>query len=1329
MSLKTLPAYMRLPDGVRVSGSASIDDTGTLVFVPKQALSTVPPSGLPIDVVVAGLPDDAEGQVRILGSVESSGPRSVVLEADDPIPNQLVAYLAPNGGSDAVGAELSTDTNPREMPDGPYVAMTEQGIDRMGKSMRRFLVDLGDHLFDLATSAQYGSAGRHRHYDALNQLKRTSSEVTKSFQDELAKSLKKQEKDSDEEVLADLASASAGSLDLVGLDEIDQQLASDKIINFVLDKHRVALECLTIRAALVNNIEPPKATTPFHPAYVLKAFMSSLNEITEDADVTNDIIRFFGQKFTNELAKLYPVLNDTLIFAGVEPDLEQEVMAAGSLLNPPPEKRIVKSRDIDTKSREDKSSREADTTNPPGRTDRGQASTQSSSAPTRAPGGKHSSQDTMNAGDGNQPDAEPVPQQKHDAMYDAVLAALDGQRTRGASGASGAQGRSASSGQSTDKSPSVGGSATDVGTPTPDTPELTLGHDEILSTLKAMQGAQPESASLASLSPLSSLITTGQDEQGQPVELERDSANRLNFIDNVFRTLHQNFEVSAEMEPSVARLRVPMARLALQEPRFFTQPEHPAHRLLDKLSTLASADHTVSRNLRKKVEDIVERVATDYEDDSAVFDTAQRELDVLVGEKDRVLGRNMERVVSALKGQERLTRVQRGVERTLDEHLDSEATPTAVQNLLDGGWRSSMVQVALREGTDSAPWLEEVALLDALLSDIKRAARGELPDREKRDMEFRLGALQKRLDTLNPGAVAHASALKTTTALLGGNAELQTQAYAAPAELDSAPASERVEQLPRLRRWLQRARELEPVTKLRYRDKEGKQRQMRLVWVSDDRNRFAFVNERGQKIAELSAVQLARQLSRGAQPPTSLDQMSVLDQSMYNTLEDAQRTLSFERNRDQLTRLINGDSLLRQLQRTVRHARNRSTEHAFLLLDIDNFALVNEVFDATSGDEVLVEFAKLLGQLNDNRALTARIDEDEFGILLTYRSAEEAREVAEKIRKDITASSLHVAGEPVSFTASMGIAPIQQTSKSGESIMQNARSALALAKAQGKDQVVVYNPDQQEMADYGRDREASRRSLDEAMSTDRLVLRAQPIAQTAIDGSERAKHHYEILLALRDDEGNLGSPQDFISSAERFGFITLVDRWVVREVFSWISSLVDKQKVVPQLSINLSGTSLTDNDFLDYILEQISEFGVGTSRLCFEITETGAIDNLPRAADFVRTLKNIGCKFSLDDFGTGLASHNYLRELPVDYVKIDGTFISNIHLDRTDYAMAKSIHDLAHFLGQQTVAECVESLDSLPALREIGIDFLQGWGIGMPAVLDEIAEELPNLET
>jgi len=214
-----------------------------------------------------------------------------------------------------------------------------------------------------------------------------------------------------------------------------------------------------------------------------------------------------------------------------------------------------------------------------------------------------------------------------------------------------------------------------------------------------------------------------------------------------------------------------------------------------------------------------------------------------------------------------------------------------------------------------------------------------------------------------------------------------------------------------------------------------------------------------------------------------------------------------------------------------------------------------------------------------------------------------------------------------------------------EQLLDSARSAMLHAKQQGRNRVLRFEEEQAVAGIYKEDRTRTKQDLEQALETDRFVLRAQPIVQTAVDGKGESSLHFELLLGLANKDGSLSSPQDFIQSAERYGFMSLVDRWVVREAFSWISQLMDAQKIVPHLAINLSGTSVTDDSFMDYLLEQISEFGVGTSRLCFEITETGTISNLVKAADFVRAFRNIGCKFSIDDFGTGLASHNYLREL------------------------------------------------------------------------------------
>ena len=1263
-----LPAYIRMPDGLRLTGSAQVNDRGRLMFQTKQMMKALPRAGLPVQLTIAGIAEDEEAQIGIEGRIRSARGRVIEVLPDGELPDDLIKVMEPDS---MLWLAFCKDAA------GPLGDMRRQGMGSLCRSMRGFLIELGDRLSELsASSHRSDQSDQDVYYDALSALNQSDEGLLKNFAAALRNSLQKTEQSTAAQSAADGEGTAARKLDLVTMDEMDRKLAVDKIVDARIERHQVELECLTIRAAVLADRDPRQTRAPFHPADIVQAFADAFTSVSENIAALQEALRFFRDHYMPLLDTLYRELNEIFIKAGIEPDLEDEIQTQGSRLNRA-EKSIVKS--VSRTRRE---------------TDRG-ASTEAQSA---------------------------QPRYQHEAMYDAVMSALNTTRDMLHPAQTGAESAADGAAHSEGR---AGGAAAE---------QVTIPAAQLLDVLQALQAQQPAQApttSLAELPPLETLVRE-QAAPGVPATLGRKGANRLDLVDNVFRTLHNNFEVSTDMVSSLAKLRVPLARLSLQEPRFFTEPGHPARQVLDKLSFLASADHTVSRALQNKVAALIDRLATNYAADSSVFAEAQGELDALISQQDRIVKRSIGHVISGLEGQERLSRAQRRVEQLLETQLSGDSVPTAVMDLLDqGGWRSALVQLALRESEDSAAWREESELLKSLLDNLNKSARGELEAGERRDMQYRLKALNDRLQQSNPGSVAHESALNRLHAVLSAKAPLASTAYASRVR-SGAPGKERVERLPRLRRWLQRAQALEPGVRLRCPGKDGEQQRMRLAWISEDRDRFAFVNERGQKVAELSAVQMARQLSRGARAPTPVDTMSVLDQSMYETLEGAQKTLSFERNRDSLTQLINGESLLYQLQRSLSHARSRSSEHAFLMLNIDNFALVNEVFDETSGDEVLGEFAQLLGQLNEHRALTARIQGDEFGILLTHYNVEEARKLADKIRRDIADSSIHIGQEAVSFTVSIGITAVNRASGSAESVLEQARGAVKIAKDQGRDRIVVFDVDRQEAHDYRSAREESQRQFEEALSANRLVLRAQPITQSAADGSEdesQGLHHYEILLSLKDDDGKPQSPLDFIRSAERFGYVTLVDRWVVRETFAWISRLMDMQKEAPQISINLSGTSITDNDFLDYTLEQISEYGVGTSKLCFEITETGVIDNLPRAADFVRTLKNIGCKFSLDDFGTGVSSYEYLKELPLDYVKIDGMFITNIGDNPTDFAMAKSINDLAHFLGQKTVAECVENLDTLPALREIGIDYLQGWGIAPPRELGEIIGELADIET
>ncbi len=600
------------------------------------------------------------------------------------------------------------------------------------------------------------------------------------------------------------------------------------------------------------------------------------------------------------------------------------------------------------------------------------------------------------------------------------------------------------------------------------------------------------------------------------------------------------------------------------------------------------------------------------------------------------------------------------------------------------------------------------------------------------EAESLIDVISQQISSALPTSVAHVPIIDKLREILAGRqpVELRTiESSLAASKPTPKQVRAKIESLPHLRRWVRRVEELDRGIWLTYEDREGQKRRMQLVWISKDRDRYIFVNERGQKIADLSAVKLAQKLSHNVRPLTSADKLSVVDQSMYNTLEQAQKSLCFARNHDSLTKLINRDTFLSQMKEALHHAQTRNSQHAVLYLDIDQFKLVNEIYDRLEGDQVLLEFANLLSQLNGKKSSSARIEGDKFAILLLDKTLEQAAKTAEKIGQDIENSSIEINTEAVSFTVSTGVAPLLAYSSNVDQTLEHAHAAMRQAKKLGGNQVACFEMDPEALESSRHSQLATRKRIQETLNSDQFVLRAQSIVQTPVNGVSPSSQHYRLQLGTASEGVPNPSPEEFLDSARHCGYMILVDRWLIKQAFGWVSQLMDAQKVVPNLIINLACSSATDSDFTDYLLDHISEYGVGTSRLCFEIKEISTTTSLVRMADFIQTFRNIGCQFVVDGYGTGLDDLNFLRELPVDYVKISPRFFAN-HEDEmsNDFAMARSINDLAHFLGQKTVCEPVDDDSITSALSDMGVDYMQGWANSSPKLLREIADETSSID-
>ena len=287
--------------------------------------------------------------------------------------------------------------------------------------------------------------------------------------------------------------------------------------------------------------------------------------------------------------------------------------------------------------------------------------------------------------------------------------------------------------------------------------------------------------------------------------------------------------------------------------------------------------------------------------------------------------------------------------------------------------------------------------------------------------------------------------------------------------------------------------------------------------------------------------------------------------------------------------------------------------------------------------------------------------------------------------------------------------------------MKQADSACYMAKDLGRNRIHVYHPEDSDLAQRKGEMQWITR-INQALEEDRLCLFAQSIMN--LDTGD--PHHYEILIRMRDRHQKIIPPGAFLPAAERYNLIEILDRWVVKQVFSLLTEHPRFVEQIGLLSINLSGPSLTNDSFLEFVIGQLDQSGLDASRFCFEITETVAISNLTTAIGFISALKAKGCRFALDDFGSGLSSFGYLKNLPVDYLKIDGIFVKDIVDDNMDYAMVKSINEIAHVMGMQTIAEFVENDEIKGMLKAIGVNYVQGYGIGRPVPIETLVQEVTD---
>ncbi len=424
-----------------------------------------------------------------------------------------------------------------------------------------------------------------------------------------------------------------------------------------------------------------------------------------------------------------------------------------------------------------------------------------------------------------------------------------------------------------------------------------------------------------------------------------------------------------------------------------------------------------------------------------------------------------------------------------------------------------------------------------------------------------------------------------------------------------------------------------------------------------------------------------------------------------------------EQSFDAMTGLMNRAGFEAQLHESTKTLQGSEESHQIIYFDLDNLQLVNDTFGREAGDEVIARFSQMLEDVLPKNAVATRLTGDDFAILLTHSTLDEALDLTSFVRKGSDKLRYLQGDKSLQVTVSIGIAEFGSKIKDEGDALTAARIACDTAKDHGRDRIEVYDQDNQSIIRRYDDMHLVSQ-IQQTLDSDGFVLLAQPIV--SLKGKDES-NRFEVLLRMRDSKGNRVTSSAFFSAAERYQLMPQIDRWVVSAVLARLGEHAAYLKESNTIfAINLSGQSLGDDEILNFIEEEIKSSGVPASSLCFEVTESAAVSNSVKAQSFINALRKRGCTFALDDFGAGLSSFAYLKNFKVDTLKIDGSFIRDITKNRISESMVAAITQVATVMELETVAEYVENKKTKTLITKLGVDFAQGHAVGKPANLERV---------
>ena len=785
-----------------------------------------------------------------------------------------------------------------------------------------------------------------------------------------------------------------------------------------------------------------------------------------------------------------------------------------------------------------------------------------------------------------------------------------------------------------------------------------------------------------------------------------------------FVRTHADLVPDSDIETLLRRLQAPLLKLALEDASFPDQPNHPARQVIDRVEQFAVAadDHgkVFDPKLQRFLELLVDRICTEDDPQPDLFVTVRDQLDKVLGPILQIRRTRVARMQEACEGRERIRAARARVNDALEQMLGGRDVPGMILRLLDAGWRHHLVLLEMRVGVDSDTWRAALNRLEQVLDVLNTtaaAAPGATPD-----AEALLDDIEHGLKSVNVDTQLLASFVDELGACLKAPHSAQVRGCA----MVHVPSGKLARQVGPGRAAPDTAYRF-LVNRLRVGDwwdieTAGKPVPMQLIWASDAAAVCTFANRSATHKIEYTLADLSLQVrSRQARPGKDRD-MSVIERAEHALFDESYQELMNQVLHDETTGLLNRKGFMQRLKQTgVPDDPSRS--HAIGIIEFDQFRVIYN----TCGVEAVESLARALAREARAKmgpdAVLAAFRDDTLAVLLPNCNRATGCEIIDQLLAQLRDYRFEHGAHSYRIGFNLGLAEFAPAQISPSDAIRRADSACIAAKAQGRNRMQIYEDASPQLQTQVSLMDWAGR-IDAFLTGDGLHLRCQQVMP--LDPDAPYAPHYEILLGIEDGQGVEINPMHFIPALEALQRAHEIDMWVVRKVFAWIAANRRKFDALGGFAINLSATSLSSPDVMAFLKEALRSCSFPTQKITFEITETAAIGSYGAAQDFIREIRRYGCRFALDDFGSGFTSYAHLKNLRTDALKIDGSFVKDMLNNPGDFAMVKSMNDIAHSLGLKTIAEYVESPTILQALRQIGVDYAQGYAVHKPCAIDEL---------